>query len=283
MSVDIERSSLNSSGNTKDDDEKVQDLNRIERIQTSGEQGEYVHLGGKTYLKSDLMYAFGGNFNPGVAVAPHLKLGNPSPMGLFAFATTTLILSFSNAGSRGVSNHDIMLSCALFYGGCVQIIAGVWELVVENTFGATVFTTYGGFWLSFGTITMDGFNIASTYETDKELDNAMGLYFVAWALVTAFFTMCLLRSTVAMFSLLLFLTITFVLLAGSKFALANGTTVAGGHLGTAAGVFGCVTAMAAYYNALAGLITKETSFFNFRPLFMPFAYTPEMAAKAKEA
>jgi len=281
MSVDSEHNSLHSSGNTKYDEEG-QDLNKIERIKTSGDQGEYVHLGGKTYLKSDLVYAFGGTFNPGVSVAPHLKLGNPTPMGLFGFATTTLILSFINAGARGASNYDIMLSCALFYGGIIQIIGGIWELVVENTFGATVFTTYGGFWLSFGTITMDGFNIASSYESETELDNALGLYFVAWALVSAFFTMCLLRSTVAMFSLLLFVTLTFTMLAGSKFALANGTTTAGGHLGTAAGVFGCIAAMAAYYNAMAGLITKETSFFNFKPLFMPFAHTPEKVAKAKE-
>lgn len=236
---------------------------------------DYVFLGGKKYLKSELMYAFGGTFNPGVSVAPHLKLGNSTPMGLFSFATTTLILSFINAGSRGVAQYGVMLGCALFYGGVVQIIAGIWELIIENTFGATVFTAYGGFWLSFGVITMDGFNIASSYTDPKEFDNALGLYFTAWGIVTMFFTLMTLRSTVAMFLLLFSLTLTFLLLAGSKFVAANGNVHVSGQLGIAAGVIGCWTAMCAYYNGLAGLLSKENSWINVRPIFMPGAIRPE--------
>lgn len=243
---------------------------------------DYVFLGGKKYLKSELMYAFGGDFNPGVHVAPRLKLGNSTPMGLFAFATTTLILSFINAGARGVSEYSVMLGVALFYGGMIQTIAGIWELIVENSWGATVFTAYGGFWLSFGIITMDGFNVASSYTDEKEFNNALGLYFTAWAIVTMFFTLMTLRSTVAMFLLLFSLTLTFILLAGEKFSLANGNASTGSHLQIAAGVFGCWTAMVAYYNGLAGLLTRENSWINVRPIFMPGAIRPE-AYKPKEA
>lgn len=38
---------------------------------------------------------------------------------------------------------------ALGYGGLVQLIAGIEEFVCGNTFAATAFSSYGGFWLSF--------------------------------------------------------------------------------------------------------------------------------------
>ncbi|GMM49340.1 Ady2 protein [Starmerella bacillaris] len=255
---------------------------KLTRITTSGKQGEYVHLGDNTFLKSDMMYAFGGDFNPGAHVAPKLRLGNSSPMGLFAFATTTLILSFINAGTRNVHNSNIVLGCAVFYGGVLQIIAGIWELIVENTFGATVFASYGGFWLSYACISINAFDIAGSYESDAEFANAVGLYLLAWALVTAMFTMCTLRSTVAMFSLLFFLTLTFILLAGAQFSSANGSSAAT-SLSTAAGVIGCITAAFAYYNAMAGLLNWENSWISVRPIYMPGAIRPPSYSKSKEA
>lgn len=39
-----------------------------------------------------------------------------------------------------------MLPLALFYGGIVQLIAGVLEIVAGNTFGAVAFASYGECW-----------------------------------------------------------------------------------------------------------------------------------------
>lgn len=254
----------------------------ISRVQTLGGQGEYVHLGGKTYLKSDLMFAFGGDLNPGVHKAPRLALGSSTPMGLFSFATTTVILSLINCHARGLSNSSVMLGAAIFYGGCIQAVAGIWELVMENTFGATVFTSYGGFWLAFGVIKMDGFNIASSYSSEEDLANAMGIFFVGWAVVTFLFLMCTLRSTVAMFTLMMGLLLTFIILAGEEFSAASGHVSANNHLGIAAGVFGIITSMIAYYNAMAGLLNKENSYVRIRPIYMPGAIRPN-DSKLKEA
>lgn len=256
---------------------------KLTRVTTSGEQNEYLHLGDHTFLRSDVMYAFGGNFNPGASIVPKLKLGNSSPMGLFAFGTTTLILSFINSGARGVSNPGVMLGCALFYGGVVQIIAGIWELIIENTFGATVFTTYGGFWLSYAVICLNGFDVRSSYTSSAELNNALGLYLISWALVTFLFTVCTLRSTVAMFSLFVGLTMTFILLAANSFTKASGSSNATA-IGHAAGVFGCITAVFAFYNAMAGLLHWENSWITVRPIYMPGAIRPPSSgSKVKEA
>ena len=278
MFVDEESRSIRDSSAGSAEDEHV-----TENVTPVLHNEDYVYLGGKKYLKNELMYAFGGTFNPGVHVAPRLQLGNPTPMGLFSFATTTFILSLINAGSRGVAKYEIVLGCGLFYGGIVQIIAGLWELLVENTFGATVFTAYGGFWLAFAVMTMDGFNIASAYTDPKEYYNAQGLFFTAWVIVTLFFFMMTLRSTIGMFVLLLSLLVTFILLTSSKFILANGNDDLSSKLQIAGGVFGCFTSMLGYYNGLAGILTKENSWISIRPIFMPGAIRPEQTQSKSKA
>ena len=40
-----------------------------------------------------------------------------------------------------------------------EIIAGIQEFVVGNTFGATAFVIYGGFWFSLGAVYMPGLGI----------------------------------------------------------------------------------------------------------------------------
>jgi succinate-acetate transporter protein len=48
---------------------------------------------------------------------------------------------------------------ALGYGGLVQLIAGIEEWACGNTFGATAFASYGGFWLSFATLYIPQFEV----------------------------------------------------------------------------------------------------------------------------
>src|SRR5437016_13326027 len=77
-------------------------------------------------------------------VAP-LPVADPAPLGLAAFALTTFILSGHNAT---FIPDLIWVGLALFYGGLVQLLAGMWEFRNRNVFGATAFSTYGGFWLA---------------------------------------------------------------------------------------------------------------------------------------
>src|SRR6202165_3832301 len=77
-------------------------------------------------------------------------VANPAPLGLSAFALTTFVLSSANA--LLFTTNAIVIGLALFYGGVVQLIAGVQEFRAGNTFGATAFCSYGGFWLSLGFI-----------------------------------------------------------------------------------------------------------------------------------
>jgi succinate-acetate transporter protein len=72
---------------------------------------------------------------------------DPAPLGLAAFALTTFMLSGHNASFI----PDVLwVGLALFYGGLIQLLAGMWEFRNRNVFGSTAFSTYGGFWLGLG-------------------------------------------------------------------------------------------------------------------------------------
>lgn len=82
----------------------------------------------------------------------HRKFANPAPLGLLGFGATTFILSMYNVQARGITTPNVVLGMALGYGGLVQLLAGMWEFAAGNTFGATAFSSYGGFWFSFGAL-----------------------------------------------------------------------------------------------------------------------------------
>src|SRR5215510_5908843 len=82
-----------------------------------------------------------------VAAPPPSPVADPAPLGLAAFALTTFLLSGHNAT---FIPDAIWVGAALFYGGLIQLLAGMQEFRNRNVFGATAFSTYGGFWLSLG-------------------------------------------------------------------------------------------------------------------------------------
>lgn len=228
------------------------DAHIISKVSTSHD-GNYIYLGNKKFLKDDLMTAFGGTLNPGLAAPSVHKFANPAPLGLCAFALTTFVLSLINAGAMGVKNDAIVVGLACFYGGFIQLLAGMWEMSVENTFGALALSSYGGFWMSFGAISIPWFNIAASYDDPVELSNAVGFYLLGWTIFTFMLTLCTMKSTLAFFSLFFLLAITFLLLAVGHLAPATGCIKAGG-------VVGVVVAFIAFYNAYAGLANPQNSY-----------------------
>lgn len=128
-----------------------------------------------------------------------------------------------NVSARGVSTPNVVLGLAIGYGGLVQLLAGMWEFAVGNTFGATAFSSYGGFWISFGFLysecffrfvsfltsspsspsssslfvllilytlvlqrppTVPQFQIVEAYTETGNFADAVGIYLAAWFIVT---------------------------------------------------------------------------------------------------
>jgi succinate-acetate transporter protein len=231
-------------------------------ITTSGTGNEYIHIDDKKFLKSDLVRAFGGTLNPGYSERPPHAFANPAPLGLSAFALTTFVLSLINCGAMGVHTPNIVVGLALFYGGFVQLLAGMWEVVMCNPFGATALGSFGGFWMSFGAIYVDFFGILGAYDDPVELDSAVGFYLLGWTIFTFGMMLLTMKSTVAFFGTFATLDLTFLLLAVGKLAPSTGCT-------KAAGVVGIVCAFCAWYCAYAGLSNHENSYIIARAIPLP--------------
>ncbi|KAK7516534.1 GPR1/FUN34/yaaH family-domain-containing protein [Phyllosticta citriasiana] len=223
--------------------------------------------------------AFGGEFQPGLYRAPKKNFANPAPLGLSAFALTTFVLSLINLKTRDIAEPNIVVALAFGYGGLVQLCAGMWEMAVGNTFGATALSSYGGFWLSFAIVlTPGGFAIVSQLEgtyndatatpDTAQFYNSFGLFLMGWFIFTFILLLCTLRSTVAFFFLFFTLDLAFLMLGIGY--LENGNGVApNSNCIKAGGVFGLLAAFAAWYNALAGIADSSNSFF-----VIPVAHFP---------
>jgi len=197
------------------------------------------------------------NDRPATAYAPvHRQFANPAPLGLFSFASTTLILSFYNVQARSVTEPNVVVGMALGVGGLCQLLAGMWEFACGNTFGATAFSSYGGFWISFGAIFIPGSGILAAFSgaNASQLHNALGIYLMAWFIFTTIMFVGTLRSSMVLSGLFFFLSITFMLLMIGEFTENVTVTKTGGG-------FGILTAAFAFYAAAAGIYTPDSGYF----------------------
>jgi succinate-acetate transporter protein len=175
------------------------------------------------------------------ATQPGSHIADPAPLGLAAFALTTFVLSFVNTGIFKV--EPVVFGLALAYGGGAQLLAGMWEFAKGNTFGATAFSSFGAFWISFWYLT--GHTDLGT-SSASDVSNSLGLFLLAWGIFTLYMTIGAARVSAAVFAVFVLLTITFGFLSAGEFATSETLT----HIG---GWFGLATAAAAWYASLGGI------------------------------
>ncbi|KAJ5758783.1 hypothetical protein N7520_005939 [Penicillium odoratum] len=182
----------------------------------------------------------------------HRTFASPSPLGLISFATDIFLICVFGLQARGVTAPNVMVGCLVFYGGVGQFIAGIMEFITGNTFGATVFTSYGAFNLSYAMIYLPGTGILAAY-TDSatgaispSFDQALSLYLWAWFIVTVAFTIAAMRSSWVLLIDLAFLDICLLMLASGFMANVQGLLTAGYS-------FGLVVSFLSYWAGCAGL------------------------------
>jgi uncharacterized protein len=172
-------------------------------------------------------------------------IADPAPLGLAAFAGTTFVLSCFNANLISATLAAVVIPLALFYGGLAQLLAGMWEFRKGNTFGATAFTSYGAFWLSYAVFAKF---IAPGLPADTA-HKAVGLYLLIWAVFTIYMVVPALKVNGSVLAVFVALALTFLVLAIGEFANSTGIGKTGGWLGLITAVLAWYASFAAVSNA----------------------------------
>jgi succinate-acetate transporter protein len=175
---------------------------------------------------------------------------DPAPLGLAGFALTTFLLSGHNAS---FIPDLIWVGPAIFYGGLAQFCAGMWEFRNRNVFGATAFSTYGGFWMGLGLFIILGVDTSKWLAnyTGGDLTNALAWFLFAFAVFNTYMLIGSMRVNAAVFGVFLTLEITEILLVIGFFNISHGGTEWWLHAGGWAGI---VTAGVAWYTSAAGVM-----------------------------
>ncbi|KAK4699489.1 uncharacterized protein P7C70_g6767, partial [Phenoliferia sp. Uapishka_3] len=198
--------------------------------------------------------------------AYHRKSANAMPLGCLSFAGTVLLMSLYSVGARGVITPNAGVTFAVAIGGLVELFAGNCEFAAGNSFGAVTFTSFALFWWGYAMLFIPFFGITGTYDGTAgtytatgagalEINDAFGIFFITWFVVSLIITIGSIRSSVAVLSWMVSWNLTLLLHACSYWNSSNTKIL---H---AAGGMGLVCAFASFYVGVAGLLTDESSYF----------------------
>lgn len=157
---------------------------------------------------------------------------NPAALGLVGFGLTTVLLSLINAGLLPAGGEPVVIPLALAFGGLIQMIAGIFEFRVRNTFGMTAFLSYGAFWWWFALLLLFAGNGVIDLSAAGP---TVGVALLLWGVFTLYMWIGTFRLPKILFLIFLTLWVTFLLLGLGAAMGAGGLTRAGGLLGILCG------------------------------------------------
>lgn len=191
------------------------------------------------------------------------KFASPVALGLSSYSICFFLVSFAAADIRGVSNAKLFITCYIFVGGVLEILASLLCFLLGDTYAMVVFGTYGGFWLSWGCINVDQFHAISGYGNDtKMLGDAIGFYFIGWTVFTFLVILCSIKSIWSLLFLFITLFFAFLLLAIGNFTGSTRCDKAGGY-------FGFVSSTCGWWTLYCLMSTKGNSYVPLSALLMP--------------
>ena len=179
-------------------------------------------------------------------VVPATGVADPAPLGLAAFALTTFLLSAVNAGWAKSSTGFDWWGYAIAYGGLCQLLAGMWEFKNKNVFGATAFSTYGGFWIGLALWAKLVAPTATGLTGVKDL----GWILLSFAIFNTYMLIISTQVNAAVFAVFLTLEVTEILLFIGFLTTKTGS----GGLIKVGGIVGVITAIVAWYTSAAGVM-----------------------------
>ena len=168
---------------------------------------------------------------------------NPAPLGLAAFALTTILLNLHNAGLYPMDT--MIMAMGIFYGGIAQVIAGYMEWKKNNTFGTIAFTSYGFFWISLVSfIVFPKFGMG-----DGPTPASKASFLAIWGIFSLFLFVATLKLSKALRVVFFLLVVLFALLVAA--------TITESHtLHVVAGFEGLLCGFSALYAGMAQVINE---------------------------
>ena len=207
---------------------------------------------------------------PAAPAAPVAALGSgiadPGPLGLAAFALTTFLLSAFNAHWMTAASGLAWLGYAFAYGGLCQLLAGMWEFRNRNVFGATAFSSYGGFWIGLGLyFVLVGKALLVHLVTVPLFNKDVGWILLAFAIFNTYMLLMSTQVNAAVFGVFLTLEITEIILFIGNFEGSSTTVKIGGYVGVLTAVVAWYTSAAGIANGMGGRLRLPVG----RPLLAP--------------
>jgi succinate-acetate transporter protein len=177
-------------------------------------------------------------------------MADPAPLGLAAFAFTTFLLSFANAGWLPASTASVVLPLAVFYGGMCQLFAGAFEMRKGNTFGFTAFCSYGGFWLFYALLVylLD----TKVIVPDASFGMELGAALILWGVFTFYMWIPAMFANTALNLTFLTLWLAFIALGIGNYYNITNIVHLGGYFGILAATFAAYTSFAIVTNSIVG-------------------------------
>ncbi len=195
-------------------------------------------------------------------MADEVKKGDPTALGIFAYGFGLMILSLYAVGALGGNpkfwgEHLALAAPALVFSGLFLLIAANWEYNNGNTFGATAFGTYSGFFLTFGLLSVF---LWAGFITDVQHAHLVGMMALAFVFMTFIFWIGSFKITIAHNLMLFFLLITFILWAIPLLSFNGTSTYMGATLPASvfyAGVVGLIDVVFTTYLAGAVIVNDR--------------------------
>ena len=182
--------------------------------------------------------------NPNTAAS-----ANPAALGLVCFGLTTVLLSLINAGFLPVGGEPVVIPLAIAFGGTAQILAGLMEFKLGNTFGTTAFIAYGAFWWWFALLLL--FGHTGVIDLSKA-GPTVPVALLLWGVFTLYMWIGTFKLSPLLFCVFLTLWVTFFLLGGGGLFARPDISKLGGWVGLLCGSLALYGSFAINTNATFG-------------------------------
>lgn len=159
---------------------------------------------------------------------PASSYGDPFSLGLVSFGLSALVLAAVNSGRVDASATPAVMALAIPLGFFTELIAGLIHYRRGETFAATVFTAYAGFWISFYLLAV--VFLPSVTAAKGPTTTILGWYLLAWSIFTTYMFLASLKVTITVAAILGLLAIVFWTLCIGTFNQNTGLSHFSGYL-----------------------------------------------------